>query len=56
MGPSGWVSGWMLAPLERLGAVTIHTFTFTLCNRGRRFWGVGAGPMQCTLSSTHPMR
>ena len=30
MGPSSWVSGWMLAPLERQGAVTRHSFTFTL--------------------------
>ena len=37
MGPSGWVSGWILWPLERQGTVTIHSFTFTLCNRGRPF-------------------
>ena len=43
MGPSGWVSGWILWPLERQGTVTIHSFTFTLCNRGRPFgaWAQG---------------
>jgi hypothetical protein len=35
--PSGWVLGWIFWPLERQGTVTIHSFTFTLCNRRRPF-------------------
>ena len=39
MGPSGWVSGWILWPLVGQGTVTIHSFTFTLC--------IGVGLLGC---------